>query len=170
MKEVLKKQMENIEKEAILFTARKEGREYRLMGNGKVMVEGVGGGFFRVPLHPTDNGKIYEQVDGVVNLVAKMLRSKELTNDEKFLYSCILAPEYFCQAKVLNDYRDFGVLLQSTTGAFNNAGEWLVMIDKKVDEYELMVIAEQQKKEQDQKKLDEIRAKKHVNDEVSTEA
>lgn len=170
MKEILKKQMEEMKKDKILFSAKSDGREYRLMGNGKVMVEGVAGGFFRVPLHPSDNGKIYEQLDGVVKLVSKMLRDKELTNDEKFLYSCILAPEYFCQSRVLDDFRNFGVLLHSTTGAFNNTGEWLVMIDNKVDEYELMVIDAQKKKEQEKASLQASKEKIVKDVDIVTEA
>lgn len=87
----------------VIFQTNYEDRDYRLVEKvvngekvGEIEVRGFGGGkvFFKVNCAP---GKevIVENQNGAVNLLHKMINTRTLKNDQKFMALSILSPEYF---------------------------------------------------------------------------
>ena len=137
----MEEELKRIHDDTVLYHNVYQDQNYRLCGDGTIRVEGVLGGrkYYTVKCGPLQkHDTIAQDCDGAVALLEKLMRSRRVSNDLKFVSLERLDPMYMSLVEVDEIYRLAAKrCLKSETGSFRDV-DWKAIYEEKKAELGLL--------------------------------
>ncbi len=142
------------EGQRVLYRTHINTAEYVLYGNGVIKCTGITHCLSRVCMKPNE-GRIYTQVDGVNEMMRRMLGSNKISADEKFDYSNRVGAEYFTP-QVIAEIQCNLDNLTSKKCSYDKT-DWNGLVQRKQDEQSVMEFKAQQEEKETYRLIEKLK-------------